>query len=394
MRDWLRAQDAKEFEERALYLVNEYSGFTAVDNVKENGKLTLGENTADSSGLRLAYIALLDDIAGKTIPKIDDFTPEQRLFLGFGQVWRENVTNEATRLSTLCAGRPAAYGDRSLVDIEPAQSKVAHGTIWSQVRRIPLETRELSHRASWCNPPYRGESVMLAILSNVVLDAQGDRNNFTVTDLERGIHCSPSSFLMLLLMLWSIPVLIYAILFFPELKQRLRRGGNVHPSGKDESHNTANELLFEYLLPTVAAAAIALMFGLLVGVSWPLCLMLMGAMAVLIGGVAFTLLKMHSLAFPKDRAGRYEFLDPNRSAELRLRAQPQILVKRPADEEPYPHHEDYPESAGEDQGQLTSHLPGSTPFLEDLAVRKIWRFTRLMLVRNRSPENERLSGEG
>jgi putative endopeptidase len=101
LRDWWLAQDAKEFEERAQCLVNEYSGFTAVDDLKENGKLTLGENTADNGGVRLAYMALLDDIAGKTIPQIDGFTPEQRLFLGFGQVWCENVTDEAARLSAL-----------------------------------------------------------------------------------------------------------------------------------------------------------------------------------------------------------------------------------------------------------------------------------------------------
>jgi putative endopeptidase len=101
LRDWWLAQDAKEFAERAKCLANEYSGFTAVDDVKVNGKLTLGENTADSGGVRLAYMALLDDIANKTIPKIDGFTPEQRLFLGFGQVWCENVTDEAARLSAL-----------------------------------------------------------------------------------------------------------------------------------------------------------------------------------------------------------------------------------------------------------------------------------------------------
>ena len=101
LRDWWLAKDAKEFEERTQCLANEYSGFTAVDDVKVNGRLTLGENTADNGGVRLAYMALLDDIAGKTISKIDGFTPEQRLFLGFGQVWCENVTDEAARLSAL-----------------------------------------------------------------------------------------------------------------------------------------------------------------------------------------------------------------------------------------------------------------------------------------------------
>ena len=73
---------------------------------------------------------------------------------------------------------------------------------------------------------------MLAILSSVLLDAQGDPNNFTATDLERGIQASPSSLLLLILMLWSISVLIYAILFFPELKQLMSDGGGVHTSRK------------------------------------------------------------------------------------------------------------------------------------------------------------------
>jgi putative endopeptidase len=87
LRDWRTAQDAEEFEKRAECLVDEYSSFTAVDDLKVNRKLTLGENTADNGGVRLAYMAVLDDIAGKTLPKIDGFTPEQRLFLAFAQVW-------------------------------------------------------------------------------------------------------------------------------------------------------------------------------------------------------------------------------------------------------------------------------------------------------------------
>ncbi len=101
LKDWWTAQDAEEFEKRADCLVEEYSNFTAVDDVKLNGKLTLGENTADNGGVRIAYMALLDDIAGKTLPKIDGFTPEQRVFLGFGQVWCVNQTDESLRLSAL-----------------------------------------------------------------------------------------------------------------------------------------------------------------------------------------------------------------------------------------------------------------------------------------------------
>ncbi len=97
LRDWWTEPDAKAFEQRAECLVKEYSGFTAVDDVKLNGKLTLGENTADNGGVRLAYMALLETLGGKHPGKRDGFTPQQRLFLGFAQVWCENRTDEEER---------------------------------------------------------------------------------------------------------------------------------------------------------------------------------------------------------------------------------------------------------------------------------------------------------
>jgi endothelin-converting enzyme/putative endopeptidase len=69
-----------------------------VGDVKLNGKLTLGENVADNGGVRLALMALMATRAGKEQSKIDGFTPEQRLFLGWGQVWCQNRTEEAARL--------------------------------------------------------------------------------------------------------------------------------------------------------------------------------------------------------------------------------------------------------------------------------------------------------
>jgi putative endopeptidase len=98
LRDWWTAEDAKAFEHRTKCLVDEYSSFTAVDNVKLNGELTLGENTADNGGLRIAYMALLDTLAGKHPAKRDGFTAEQRLFLGWAQIWCENRTDESARL--------------------------------------------------------------------------------------------------------------------------------------------------------------------------------------------------------------------------------------------------------------------------------------------------------
>jgi hypothetical protein len=61
----------------------------------------LGENTADNGGLRVAYMALMDRLAGQPAAKIDGFTPEQRLFLGYAQIWCQNSTEEGTRVRTL-----------------------------------------------------------------------------------------------------------------------------------------------------------------------------------------------------------------------------------------------------------------------------------------------------
>jgi putative endopeptidase len=98
LRDWWTDQDAKAFEQRAECLVKEYSSFTAVDDIKLKGELTLGENTADNGGLRLAYMALIDSLGGKEAPKRDGFTAQQRLFLGFAQIWCENRSDESARM--------------------------------------------------------------------------------------------------------------------------------------------------------------------------------------------------------------------------------------------------------------------------------------------------------
>ena len=96
LRDWWTPADGAEFEKRAACVANEYSGFTSVDDVKLNGRLTLGENTADNGGLRVSYMAMEDALHGQG--KVEDgFTPEQRFFLGFAQVWCENVAPQEAR---------------------------------------------------------------------------------------------------------------------------------------------------------------------------------------------------------------------------------------------------------------------------------------------------------
>jgi putative endopeptidase len=98
LRDWWTPEDAKEFEKRAECFIKEYSAFTPLDDVHLNGKLTLGENTADNGGVRLAFRALMQSLNGKPQPKIDGFTPQQRFFIAWGQAWCENVRPEMARL--------------------------------------------------------------------------------------------------------------------------------------------------------------------------------------------------------------------------------------------------------------------------------------------------------
>jgi putative endopeptidase len=97
LRDWWTGQDSKAFDERAQCFVDEYNGFMAIDDVHVNGKLTLGENIADNGGLSIALMAYLAD-GGKNAKTIEGFTPEQRVFIGWGQIWCENVSPEAERL--------------------------------------------------------------------------------------------------------------------------------------------------------------------------------------------------------------------------------------------------------------------------------------------------------
>jgi putative endopeptidase len=102
--DWWTADDTKKFVARTDCVVNEYGNFVAVDDVKVNGKLTLGENTADNGGLVLAYMAYLDrakkngvDLAAKK----DGYTAPQRFYIGYAQNWCENSRPEQVRNQVL-----------------------------------------------------------------------------------------------------------------------------------------------------------------------------------------------------------------------------------------------------------------------------------------------------
>jgi predicted metalloendopeptidase len=128
LRDWWTAEDGKEFEQRASCIANEYGNFVAVDDLKLNGKLTLGENTADNGGARIAYNALMhliaEDKTGKANEKIDGYTPEQRYFLGFGRVWCEKRRPEFSRmLVSVDPHSPGRYRVNGVVENMPEFQK-------------------------------------------------------------------------------------------------------------------------------------------------------------------------------------------------------------------------------------------------------------------------------
>jgi predicted metalloendopeptidase len=99
LQDWWTEADGKAFEERSACFDKQYSSYTPVNDPKTGeprylkGKLTMGENIGDNGGVRISYMALMNVLAGKPQRAIDGFTPEQRFFLGFGQVWCQNTTD-------------------------------------------------------------------------------------------------------------------------------------------------------------------------------------------------------------------------------------------------------------------------------------------------------------
>lgn len=94
LRDWWTKTDADKFNLLAKKVVDQYNAFTVNDSIYVNGKLTLGENLADLGGLNIAYEAFKKTPEGKSDKKIDGFTPDQRFFLSWAQIWRSNTVPE------------------------------------------------------------------------------------------------------------------------------------------------------------------------------------------------------------------------------------------------------------------------------------------------------------
>ena len=99
LKDWWTEADAKAFEERAACIADQYSGYSPVSDPKTgapaylNGRLTLGENIGDNGGVRIAFMALLNTLNGRERTVMHGYTPEQRFFLGYAQVWCQNSTD-------------------------------------------------------------------------------------------------------------------------------------------------------------------------------------------------------------------------------------------------------------------------------------------------------------
>jgi putative endopeptidase len=98
LRDWWTPADQKNFDERAQCVKNQLESYTVQGDLHENGDLVLGESIADLGGLNIAYRALEKELAGKRPPSIGGFTPEQRFFLAYTQIWGTNDRPEFERL--------------------------------------------------------------------------------------------------------------------------------------------------------------------------------------------------------------------------------------------------------------------------------------------------------
>jgi endothelin-converting enzyme/putative endopeptidase len=101
LRDWWTKEDGEQFEKRAQCIVDQYAGYTIIDDIKINSKLTEGEDVADLGGLILAYMAWKADTQGKQLENRDGFTPDQRFFIGYAQWACENQRPENLRANAI-----------------------------------------------------------------------------------------------------------------------------------------------------------------------------------------------------------------------------------------------------------------------------------------------------
>ncbi|RYE00005.1 MAG: M13 family peptidase [Sphingobacteriales bacterium] len=94
LKNWWTPEDEKKFKDKTNVLVKQFNAYTVLDSVPVNGELTLGENIADLGGLAIAYQAFKKTKQGQSEEKIDGFTPDQRFFMSWAQIWRGKATKE------------------------------------------------------------------------------------------------------------------------------------------------------------------------------------------------------------------------------------------------------------------------------------------------------------
>lgn len=127
LKDWWQKSDAENFEKLSDCFVKEYGAFNPLPGVKLNGKLTLGENTADNGGLHLAYLALLDHLSKNNVPSsktADGYSAPQQFFLGFAQVWCQHDRPEHARLrAQVDPHSPGKFRTNGLVSNSPEFSE-------------------------------------------------------------------------------------------------------------------------------------------------------------------------------------------------------------------------------------------------------------------------------
>jgi putative endopeptidase len=98
LKDWWTKEDAEKFKKKVQVMIDQYNKYTVLNGLHVNGSLTQGENLADIGGLAIAYQAFKNTPEGKSDTKIDGFTPDQRFFLSFAQVWRVKNSDETMRM--------------------------------------------------------------------------------------------------------------------------------------------------------------------------------------------------------------------------------------------------------------------------------------------------------
>ncbi len=127
LRDWWTTEDGQEFVQRSSCISDQYSSYAIIDDIKINGKLTLGEDVADLGGLLLAYKAWQEDTRGQELQPIEGLTPKQRFFVGYGQSWCGRVRDEAKRLrATVDPHSPEKYRTNGVVSNMPQFEEAFH----------------------------------------------------------------------------------------------------------------------------------------------------------------------------------------------------------------------------------------------------------------------------